>query len=147
MAEVALSHLVASDPLLRGRVDVTSAGTANWHVGDDMDPRARAALDRAGLSKRGTPATFADRAYLDGHDIVVTMTREHTSDVRRRLTNQTTEVLLLRNLLDPGKNLDVADPYYGDDQEFDACLAMLRQGGERLTSLLRSRLDDVAPTS
>jgi protein-tyrosine phosphatase len=141
MAEVVLAHLVDADPSLRGRVEVTSAGTANWHVGAAMDPRARDALDRAGFSKDGSPAAFADRAYLDSHDIVVTMTREHASDVRRRLSNDTTQVVLLRNLLDPGKNLDLADPYYGDDAEFDECLELIRAGGQRLTLALRSRLD------
>ena len=50
------------------------------------------------------------------------MTREHGRDVRRRLTNRSTEVVLLRNLVEPGCELDVADPYYGDDSEFDECL-------------------------
>jgi protein-tyrosine phosphatase len=141
MAEVMLAHMVDADPSLRGRVDVTSAGTANWHVGADMDPRARDALNRAGFSNEGSPAAFADSAYLDRHDIVVVMTREHAHDVQRRLTNESTEVVLLRNLLDPGKNLDVPDPYYGDDDEFDQCLELIRRGGQRLTSEFRSRLD------
>ena len=140
MAEVVLASLVDEDPFLRGRVEVTSAGTANWHVGSPMDPRARDALNRAGFSNEGSPAAFADRAFLDSHDIVVTMTREHASDVRRRLSNSSTEVVLLRNLLEPGRNLDLADPYYGDDDEFDRCLDVIREGGLRLTSALRSRL-------
>jgi protein-tyrosine phosphatase len=141
MAEVVLAHLVDADPSLRGRVHVTSAGTANWHVGAPMDPRARDALDRAGFRNEGTPAAFADRAYLDSHDIVVAMTREHAGDVRRRLSNPSTEVVLLRNLIEPGENRDVADPYYGDEAEFDECLELIRAGGQRLTLALRSRLD------
>jgi len=136
-----LAQLVGDDPSLRGRVEVTSAGTANWHVGAAMDVRARGALDRAGFTGDGTPAAFADRAYLDGHDIVVAMTREHAHDVRSRLSNTSTRVVLLRNLLEPGKNLDVADPYYGDEAEFDECLDLIRRGGQRLTLELRSRLD------
>jgi protein-tyrosine phosphatase len=140
MAEVVLAHMVDAEPSLRGRVEVTSAGTANWHVGSPMDPRARDALNRAGFWKDGSLAAFADRPYLDGHDIVVTMTRDHASDVRRRLSNPSTEVVLLRNLLEPGRDLDLADPYYGDDEEFDRCLDVIRAGGQRLTSALRSRL-------
>ncbi len=141
MAEVALRQLIADDIVLRGRVEVTSAGTAKWHVGSPMDPRARRALDRAGLHLAGSPGGYADRAYLDSHDIVVVMTREHLADVRARLTNEATEVIMLRNLLSPGSNLDVADPYYGDDAEFDECLELLRRGGQRLTSVLRRRCD------
>jgi low molecular weight protein-tyrosine phosphatase len=140
MAEVVLAQLIAQDPSLRGRVEVSSAGTAKWHVGSEMDQRARDALNRAGFVNSGTPAAFADRSYLNAHDIVVAMTREHVHDVQQRLTNDNTEVILLRNLLQPGENLDVADPYYGDADEFDDCLELLRQGGLCLTSALRSRL-------
>ena len=144
MAEVLLRHLVAEDALLKDHVNVTSAGTANWHVGSPMDPRARAALDRAGYRAAGSLGTFADTAYLDRQDLVVVMTREHRDDVQLRLTNAATEVVLWRNLIEAERDLDVADPYYGDDAEFDECLAILSAGGERLTSVLRSRVDQHA---
>jgi protein-tyrosine phosphatase len=141
MAEVALGDLVAGDGVLRDRVQVSSAGTANWHVGKPMDPRARRALDRAGINRPAQSAAYADRGYLDHQDLVVVMTREHLNDVRGRLTNQTTEVIMLRNLLSPGLDLDVADPYYGDDREFDECLELLRECCRRLTLEFRQRLD------
>lgn len=141
MAEVVLQHLVAEDDLLKDHVNVTSAGTANWHVGSPMDPRARAALDRAGYLAAGSLGAYADTAYLDRQDLVVVMTREHRDDVQLRLNNAATELVLWRDLMVTGQDLDVADPYYGDDVEFDECLALLSAGGERLTSILRLRLD------
>lgn len=141
MAEVVLRHLIAEDELLRDHVNVTSAGTANWHVGSPMDPRARAALDRAGYQTAGSMGTYADGDFLDRQDLVVVMTREHRSDVQLRLNNSATEVVLWRNLIEEGEDLDVADPYYGGDDEFDECLAILSVGGQRLTSLLRARVD------
>jgi protein-tyrosine phosphatase len=142
MAEVVLRHFVDADSLLRDRVAVTSAGTANWHVGSPMDERARRALDRAGFEGRGSVAAFADRSYLDNHEVVIGMTREHVHEVKKRLTNPSTEVILMRNLIDPGRDLDLFDPYYGDDDEFDECLEFLRRGGQRLTSEFRRRLDE-----
>ena len=144
MAEVVLRRLVDQDPVLKDHVIVTSAGTANWHVGSPMDPRARAALDRAGHLEPGSLGVYADADYLRGQDLVVVMTREHRDDVRRRLSGASTQVILWRDLLDDGKDLDVADPYYGGDDEFDGCLAVLSIGGERLTSLLRAQLDERA---
>ncbi|MHB8379595.1 MAG: low molecular weight protein-tyrosine-phosphatase [Acidimicrobiales bacterium] len=141
MAEVVLRHLIADDPHLQDHVMVTSAGTANWHVGSPMDPRARAALDRAGYVAAGTAGAFADADYLDLQDLIVVMTREHRGDVQRRLNNAATEVILWRDLINEGEDLDVADPYYGGDDEFDECLAILRVGGQHLTSLLRARVD------
>lgn len=141
MAEVVLKHFVDANPSLRSCVEVTSAGTANWHVGSPMDERARRALDRAGFNGEGSLAAFASRAYLDDQDIVIGMTREHIHEVKKRLSNSTTEVILLRNLIEPGENLDLFDPYYGDDVEFDECLEVVRRGGRRLTSEFRQRLD------
>jgi low molecular weight protein-tyrosine phosphatase len=142
MAEVVVKQLIDADSSLRGCVDVTSAGTANWHVGSPMDERARRALDRAGFFHEGSLAAFADRAYLDQQDIVIGMTREHVHEVKKRLSNQATEVILLRNLIDPGRELDLFDPYYGDDVEFDECLDVVTRGGQRLTSEFRRRLDE-----
>jgi protein-tyrosine-phosphatase len=69
------------------------------------------------------------------------MTREHFHEVRRRLTNRSAEVVMLRNLLEPGLDRDVADPYYGSDDDFDECLELLSRGVRRLTSGFRQRLD------
>jgi len=140
MAEVALRDLIAKDDLLASRVNVTSAGTANWHVGSEMDERARAALDRAGLTQEGTLGQFASGDYLNEHDVVFVMTREHVRDVEHRLTNPSTQVVLARNLLDGPRDLDVADPYYGTDQDFDACLAQLTECVRQLTLVLRQRV-------
>lgn len=141
MAEVVLRQFVDADATLRGGVVVTSAGTANWHVGSPMDLRARGALDRAGFVGAGSLAIYADRIFLDRHDVVVGMTREHVHEVRKRLTNPATEVILMRNLIEPGRDLDLFDPYYGDDSDFDECLESVRAGGRRLTVEFRQRLD------
>ncbi len=145
MAEVFARDLVARDPLLATKVVVTSAGTARWHVGSEMDPRARAALDRAGLVGPGSPATFADAQFLDAQDLVLAMSREHVSEVRSRLRNERTCVMLYRDLLEPGLGLEVADPYYGTDHDFDECLSLLRKSGPRLREEFRRRLDEDWP--
>jgi protein-tyrosine phosphatase len=147
MAEVFARHLVSEDPFLAPRVLITSAGTARWHVGSEMDPRARTALDRAGFVEPGSPATFADTQFLDSQDLVFAMSREHVSDIRHRLRNERTTVILFRDLLEPGLDLDVADPYYGTDRDFDECLSLLRRSGPRLKEEFRRRLDEGSPAT
>jgi protein-tyrosine phosphatase len=141
MAEVALRDLISQDEVLATRVNVTSAGTANWHIGKEMDERARGALDRAGLSDSGTLGQFASTEYLDTHDVVLVMTREHVRDIEYRLTNPSTQVVLARNLLDGPRDMDVADPYYGTDKDFDACLEQLTECVRQLTLVLRQRVE------
>jgi protein-tyrosine phosphatase len=139
MAEVVWRDVIARTPGLAGRVEVTSAGTARWHVGKPMDSRARRALDRAGFDDPGTLGAFADREYLLGHDLILVMTREHRDDVRARAGEKCPPVELLRNYLTPGLDLDLADPYYGDDAEFDACLAQIRESALRWTEEFRQQ--------
>src|SRR5665811_947695 len=122
MAEVVLRHLIGESDLLRGQVEVTSAGTANWHVGSAMDPRARDALERAGFTSEGSIGAYASTEFLDRQDYVVVMTREHLIDVANRRRRSDGTVILIRSLLDPQHELDLADPYYGNEEEFDACL-------------------------
>lgn len=145
MAEVLIKHLVAQDEVLSGHVVVTSAGTANWHEGLPMDRRARRALDRAGLHLEGSPARYADEDFLIDQDLVLVMTREHFHDVRDRVGTGGTDVKLWRHLTDPDRDLDVADPYYGDDRDFDRCLSLLRAAGPSLTSELRRRWGERSP--
>ncbi len=99
-------------------------------------------MDRAGFYGPGSLGAFADTKYLDAHDLVIAMSREHAREARERLTNHDTIVILFRNLLEPGLDLDVADPYYGTDQEFDDCLALFRRGGPRLKEEFRRRLGE-----
>lgn len=140
MAEVAWRDAVERDADLAGRVEVTSAGVARWDVGQDMDPRARRALDRAGLTGPGTRASYADTAYLSRQDLITVMTREHAQEVRRR-SGAAATVVLVRDLAGDSPGLDLADPYYGDDAEFDACLEVIRRAGQRLTAELRRSPD------
>jgi protein-tyrosine phosphatase len=144
MAEVVVKHLIAEDPALRDAVIVTSAGTARWHVGDPMDERARRALDRAGYRHSGSLGLYADADFLDRQDLILVMTREHRADVQQRLRKKNAEVVLWRNLFEAEPDLDLSDPYYGDDGEFDECLEMLANGAPTLISILRDRLADHA---
>lgn len=126
MAEVVLRDLVERDERLRDVVTVSSAGTARWHEGATMDPRARRALDRAGLHGAGSFASYADAAHLDAQDVVVVMTREHRDDVLARRTRTNGQVILLRELIGES-GLDLADPYYGTDADFDECLVVIQR--------------------
>ncbi|HEY8081792.1 MAG TPA: hypothetical protein VIE15_06840, partial [Acidimicrobiales bacterium] len=61
MAEVAFRAIsertaLADGGTLADVVEVDSAGTANWHEGSPMDPRARTALDAQGFHGPGSLA-------------------------------------------------------------------------------------------
>jgi protein-tyrosine-phosphatase len=141
IGEILLREAIAATPAMAQRVAVTSAGTANWHVGKEMDPRAAAALQRAGLPTDASLGAFASAELLREFDLVVVMTREHRTDVLAR--HPEADVLLVRELLGHG-SMDVADPYYGHDNDFDDCLAMLRDATPLVVREIQLRLPDPA---
>ncbi len=138
MAEVALRSLAASRTLpdgrtLAGAVTFDSAGTSRWHEGSEMDPRARRALDDAGLVGEGSLARQVTVEDLASADLVVALDRGHREDLRR-LDPGCTPVLLRSFVED--EDLDVADPYYGDEVEFAECLAQIVTSCEALLDVL-----------
>ncbi|CAB4875166.1 unannotated protein [freshwater metagenome] len=141
MGEILLREAIADIPDMAQRVEVTSAGTANWHIDKPMDPRAAAALQRAGLPTDATLGAFASAELLREFGLVLVMTREHRTDVLAR--HPEADVLLVRELLGHG-SMDVADPYFGRDEDFDTCLAMLREVTPLVVREIRRRLADPA---
>jgi protein-tyrosine phosphatase len=133
-------------------VEVDSAGTGDWHVGDDMDRRARATLVAHGYTparheaKQFTAADFAER------DLVVALDRGHEA----RLTSLAAladdpddaraKIVLLRSYDRQADGPDVPDPYYGDSDDFDEVLRQVEAAGAGLLDTIRSQ-QTVSPPS
>ncbi len=135
-------------------VDVDSAGTGAWHVGSDMDERARATLQAHGypyprhVAKQFTAADFATRdlvvALDGGHAIRLAALAEQTGDPR----GSAGKIVLLRSF-DPqavaDEDLDVPDPYFDGADGF---VEVLQQIQRACRGLLRSaRLGQQTPSA
>ncbi|WP_281190020.1 low molecular weight protein-tyrosine-phosphatase [Millisia brevis] len=101
---------------LADEVQVTSAGTGSWHVGDRADARARAELERHGYPSAHT-ARHVDDDILSA-DLIIALDRGHAKALRA-LGADPSRVRLLREF-DPQAvgDLSVADPYYGSARDF-----------------------------
>jgi protein-tyrosine phosphatase len=114
-------------------VRVDSMGTGGWHVGEDADPRAHAALRRAGYSLEHT-ARQASREDLADSDLILAMDRGNL----RALQDMSVEARLIRDF-DPAADTDeVPDPYYGSTDDFDEVVAMIRAAVPGLRDHLRT---------
>jgi protein-tyrosine phosphatase len=117
-------------------LELDSAGTGDWHVGELPDERSRAAAAKRGyqLTHRARQFTAADFARFD---LIVVMDRENLAHVQRLGRGATTPVQLLRHyetdpdepprVTDPrdrdsGRDLEVPDPYAGGSEGFDRVL-------------------------
>jgi protein-tyrosine phosphatase len=115
---------------LAGRVEVDSAGTGGWHVGQDADRRTVTVLRGRGYGCDHAARQF-DPAWFRSRDLVIALDRGHLRTLRRLAPDQHTaaRVRLLRSF-DPAAasgagDLDVPDPYYGSAADFTACLELI----------------------
>jgi len=118
---------------LADRIEVDSAGTAGWHVGDRPDRRATAEAAERGIdlsALRGRQFHAGDLAWFD---LVLAMDETNRTDLRDLATTpgERAKIHLLR-AFDPasvghgdGGGLDVPDPYYGGPDGFRHVLDLI----------------------
>ena len=123
---------------LADRVRVTSAGTDGWHVGDCADSRAQKTLAGRGYPTDHTAAQIGDE-HLDA-DLFLAMDSGHARALRRLVGPE--RVRMFRSFdPDAGPDLDVPDPYYGDDAGFDTVLTMVEAATPGLVQWIKAQVD------
>ena len=144
MADVVLSARLA-EAGLADRVEVTSSGTGDWHVGHPMDERAAATLTAAGYDATRHRARQFAADWLDDRDLVLAMDAANLADVRAAgPATADGRVRLFRDFdpVEPGG--DVPDPYYGGDAGFEEVLAMVERTADALVAAAGDRPRRVA---
>ncbi len=134
MAEIVFTEALRREGLA-DRVQVSSAGTGDWHVGDPADPRSVETLRRAGYSCEHIAAQVSVQ-HLSA-DLVVALDSGHLAALRR-LVAQPDRVVLLRSF-DPAADgdLDVPDPYFGGEDGFDVVLDQVEAAARELLEEIR----------
>ena len=140
IAEVVMQSLL-TERGLKDRVELSSAGTGDWHIGECADERTIAVLARHGYDGSQHRAKQFTRESFDKCDLVVAMDSSNLSVLRRLAPDgDITKVRLLREFDRGAIDTDVPDPYYGGDEGFDEVLAMVEAACTGL-------LDWLVPTS
>ncbi len=105
-------------------IEIDSAGTHDYHIGELPDPRMRQAGQRRGYSFV-TRARQVTREDLNHFDLILAMDHANLSRIQCLGTGGTAEVRLLSHFLDENWEKEVPDPYYGGPQGFEHVLDML----------------------
>ena len=102
-------------------VEVDSLGTGGWHVGEGADPRALAALQRAGYDLDHV-ARQANADVLADSDLVLAMDADNLADLRA----MGVDAVLIRDFDPAAVGQDVPDPYFGGQAGFDEVVEMIQ---------------------
>lgn len=116
MAEGAMRKLAELD---KRDIQIDSAGTGSWHVGEAPDRRAQATALKHGVDISNLRARQVAPEDFHRFTHIVAMDRNNLSELRRmKPANATAELsLMLDHAGGPGGR-DVADPYYGGAEGF-----------------------------
>ncbi|HET7172819.1 MAG TPA: low molecular weight protein-tyrosine-phosphatase [Nocardioidaceae bacterium] len=144
-----MAEVVLRDRLQRrgmaDAVQVQSAGTGDWHVGQGMDARAARTLSRAGYDGSRHRARTVTPGWLGSQDLVLVMDHENLQDVLAAMPPEADpdRVRMFRRFdPDSADDADVPDPWYGGYDGFADVLAVI----ERTSDALAAALADTVST-
>ena len=136
MAEVVFAEALRREGLAH-RVQVSSAGTGTWHIGEPADPRATEVLRRAGYTCKHVAVQVGPQHL--GADLLVALDYGHLAALRRMVADPDRVVLLRSFDRAAGGKLDVPDPYFGGKYGFDEVLTMVRAAVPGLLAWVRDQ--------
>ncbi|MGK2933504.1 MAG: low molecular weight protein-tyrosine-phosphatase, partial [Solirubrobacterales bacterium] len=102
---------------LAGRIEVDSAGTGAWHVGNPPDGRATETAARRGITMNGAARQVTVDDFED-FDLIVAMDGSNHADLLTLSGGDGGKVRLLREI-GGDADADVPDPYHGGDDGFE----------------------------
>ena len=139
MAEVILRDELANAGLT-GKVEVDSAGTGDWHLGEAMDRGARAELSRRGYDGSGHEARQIRPSWLTGYDLLLAMDRNNLASLRRMADGDrdlADRIRLMRSFdPDAAAQAEVPDPYNGGPEQYAEVFDLVEPAARNLASQL-----------
>ncbi|HEX9932885.1 MAG TPA: low molecular weight protein-tyrosine-phosphatase [Allosphingosinicella sp.] len=117
--------------------EVDSAGTGDWHVGRPPDRRAIAVAARNGVDISGQRARQVSPSDFHRFDRIVALDSDNLAALERlRPPRAPAELSLLLDHVPGREGQAVADPYYGEDEQFDLSWSDVVEGAEALARKL-----------
>lgn len=101
-------------------IEVDSAGTSSYHIGDAPDSRMSETAKKFGVFIDDLTARQFVVSDFDRFDLIYAMDTSNYNNIISLARNDTdiSKVKLILNESHPDQDLSVPDPYYGGDQGF-----------------------------
>ncbi|KAK7262192.1 hypothetical protein RJT34_29754 [Clitoria ternatea] len=120
---------------------IDSAGTINYHEGNEADPRMRAASKRRGIQITSISRPIKPSDFID-FDLILAMDKQNRADILEAFNNWKgryklpddahKKVKLMCSYCKKHDETEVPDPYYGGPQGFEKVLDLLEDACESL---------------
>lgn len=118
-------------------IEVDSAGTGDWHLGEPPDPRAIATGARHGVDISGLRARQVRSDDFMAFDNVIALDSANLANLERLMPAEPRARLsLLLDHVEGRYRQDVADPYFGGEAGFEVAWDDISRGVDALLAQL-----------
>ncbi len=136
----AVFRAIASREAPELNLEIDSAGTAGYHIGEAPDARSQEAARRRGYDMSPLRARIVDAADFERFDLILAMDTNNLDVLRKRAPTEYRERVRLFLEFAPDCGLDeVPDPYYGGPTGFEQVLDLVEEASRGLLAHLRER--------
>ncbi|MBB6447353.1 low molecular weight protein-tyrosine-phosphatase [Bacillus benzoevorans] len=139
MAEAIFRELVKKKGL-QGLVQVDSAGTGDYHVGEEPHRGTKNILQKYQINAEGLIARQIQQEDLHTFQYIIAMDSDNVTNIRRLgQISEKTKVMRLRDFVQDGGQMDVPDPYFTGN--FEEVYELVREGCEHLLQQIMQDLE------
>ena len=105
---------------------VDSAGTGDWHVGEQPDRRSVSVAKKYGVDISDQRAMHFNPVFFDEFDLIFAMDKQNSIDLQKLARNEE-ERNKVKLILKDGSGVahNVPDPYYDGDEAFEHVYQLL----------------------
>lgn len=136
MAEAMFRDLIQKEGLEQ-HIDIDSAGTGNWHVGQPPHEGTRGILKKYNISAEGLKGRQIDASDFQQFQYIVAMDSSNIENIQKRIENSTTaKIVKLLDYVEDIEEKDVPDPYYTGD--FEETYELVKKGCKGLLKEIRT---------
>jgi protein-tyrosine phosphatase len=119
-------------------IEIDSAGTHDYHVGEPPDARALAAAKRRGIDISALRARGVVDDDFERFDLILAMDDDNVRELKRRAHRDRHErIRLIMEYAPQAARRAVPDPYYGGEQGFEEVLDLLEEAADGLIDALQ----------
>jgi protein-tyrosine phosphatase len=121
--------------------EVDSCGFESFHVGDPPDARAQEVARNRGIDLSGHRARLFTTADFEKFDYIYAMDSSHFTNIMKLAGSSAdkAKVDYMLNLLYPGQNLGVTDPWYHQLKAFEQVYLQLDEACDRFVDQILAR--------
>jgi protein-tyrosine phosphatase len=123
-------------------IQVDSAGTHDYHVGEAPDSRAIKAARRRGIDLTALRARRITPEDFEIFDLILGMDEDNLRELRSRAhATRHGRIRLLMEFAPAAVSRAVPDPYYGGEQGFEQVLDLLEEAADGLIDEMLKRVE------